>query len=435
MTLTPLRRSVAVVAVLAGTAGTAGVAALPTAASADTGRAATSLSMRTLHNAIRPGATDTVAGTLAVAGPLAGAGRTVTLEARPTGTDAFTPVGDAVAGPRNGVREDVSPAVTTRYRWHYAGDAATRPSYSGVATVRVRTPQHPPTRIPTTLSIRATSHLVGLDGSDVVKGRLRAGRVALRHRPVILVSRTADATGWTFEGMHRTRQHGAVAFGVTPAQDTAYRLVFLGTALLQPARSAVVRVATRPSVSIAATPARIDRGESTTVSGVATDDGTPLAGATVRLLAKRAGTTRDLHLVATGTTAADGSVSFTDTPHASLVYRLRLVAGTGYPGAVSDRAVVVVRTPTSLSIRGRSTATDFVVSGTLLGGGSTLAHEPVTLWEQAPGSADWTEVATAGTHLNGVVSFHQPQVPGTGYRLAYAGGPRFAPSTSGTVVS
>ncbi len=65
----------------------------------------------------------------------------------------------------------------------------------------------------------------------------------------------------------------------------------------------------------------------------------------MRLLAKRAGTTRDLHLVATGTTAADGSVSFTDTPHASLVYRLRLVAGTGYPGAVSERAVVVVRTP------------------------------------------------------------------------------------------
>ncbi len=64
------------------------------------------------------------------------------------GTDEFTPVGGAVAGPHNGVREDVSPAVTTRYRWHYAGDADTRPSYSGVATVRVRTPQHPPNADP-----------------------------------------------------------------------------------------------------------------------------------------------------------------------------------------------------------------------------------------------------------------------------------------------
>lgn len=432
MTLTPLRRSVAVVAVVAGTAG---VAALPTTASADTGRAVTSLSIRTLKDAIRPGATDTVAGTLAVAGPLTGAGRTVTLEARPAGTDGFTPVGDAVAGEHNGVREDVSPAVTTRYRWHYLGDADTRPSYSGVATIRVRTPERPPTRIATTLSIRATSHLVGLDGSDIVKGRLRAGRVALRHRPVVLISRTADASDWTFEGVQRTHRYGAVAFRVTPAQDTAYRLVFLGTALLQPARSAVVRVATRPAVSITADPTRIDRGETTTVSGVVTDEGAPIAGATVKLLAKRAGTTRDLHLVGTGTTSADGSVSFTDSPHASMVYRLRLVAATGYPGAISARAVVVVRTPTSLSIRGRSTATEFVVSGTLFGGGSTLAHRPVTLEVQAPGSADWTAVATVDTDLTGTVRFHQPQVPGTGYRLAYAGGPRFAPSTSGTVVS
>ena len=432
MTHTPLRRSVAVVAVVASTAG---VAALPALASADTGRAATSLSIRTLKDAIRPGATDTVAGTLAVAGPLTGAGRTVTLEARPMGSDDFTPVGDAVAGAHNGIREEVTPAVTTRYRWHYAGDTETRPSYSGVATVRVRTPQHPPTRIATSLSIRVASRLVGVDGSDVVRGRLRAGRVALRHRPVVLVSRTADATGWTFEGVHRTRQHGAVAFRVAPAEDTAYRLVFLGTALLQPARSAVVRVATRPSVSITADPTRIDRGETTTVSGVVTDEGTPIAGATVKLLAKRAGTTHDLHLVATGTTAADGSVSLTDTPRASMVYRLRLVAGTGYPGAVSDRAVVVVRTPTSLSIRGRSTATDFVVSGILLGGGRPLAHKPVTLWAQAPGSPDWTEVATVSTNRNGVARFHQAPAPGTGYRLAYAGGPRFSPSTSGTVVS
>jgi hypothetical protein len=432
MTLTPLRRSVAVVAVVAGTAG---VAALPTTASADTGRAATSLSIRTLKDAISPGGTDTVAGTLAVAVPLTGAGRRVTLEARPAGTDGFTPVGDAVAGEHNGLREDVSPAVTTRYRWHYAGDADTRPSYSGVATIRVRTPQHPSTRIATSLSIRATSHLVGLDGSDVVKGRLRAGRVALRHRPVILISRTADATDWTFEGVHRAHRYGAVTFRVTPAEDTAYRLVFLGTALLQPARSAVVRVVTRPSVSITADPARIDRGETTTVSGVVTDHGAPIAGATVKLLAKRAGTTRDLHLVGTGTTTADGSVSFTDSPHASMVYRLRLVAGTGYPGAVSARAVVVVRTPTSLSIRGRSTATEIAVSGTLFGGGSTLVHKPVTLEVQAPGSTDWTPVATADTDLTGTVRFHQSLVPGTGYRLAYAGGPRFAPSTSGTVVS
>ena len=193
-------------------------------------------------------------------------------------------------------------------------------------------------------------------------------------------------------------------------------------------------MAARPSVTVAADPTRVDRGETTTVSGVVTDDGTPVAGATVNLLARRAGTAHGFHLVTSGTTADDGSVSLTDTPSASTVYRLRLVAGTGYPGAVSDRVTVVVRTPTSLSIRGRTTATDVVVSGILLGGGRPLAHRPVTLWAQAPGAPDWTQVATAGSNRTGAVRFHQPTTPGTGYRLAYAGGPRFASSTSGTVV-
>ena len=65
------------------------------------------------------------------------------------GSDTFTPVGDAVAGDRGGVREAVTPEVTTRYRWHYAGDTDARPSNSGVVRVRVRTPQHPPFRINT----------------------------------------------------------------------------------------------------------------------------------------------------------------------------------------------------------------------------------------------------------------------------------------------
>jgi len=433
MTLTSLRRSVAAVAVLAGAATvTAGV---PTIASADTGRAATSLSIRTLEDAIRPGGTARVTGTLAVAGAGTGTGRTVTLEARPLGSDAFTPVGDAVAGTHGRVTEKVTPSVTTRYRWHYAGDTDARPSTSGVATIRVRTPQHPPRRIPTSLSVRAVHHLVGLDGSDVVKGRLHAGRVPLRHRPVVLVSRTGAGSDWTFEGVRRTHAGGLVRFHVAPAEDTAYRLVFLGTALLQPARSAVVRVATRPGIAITADPRRIDRGDTTSVSGVVTDAGAPVGGATVKLLAHRAGRHHHWRVVGTGTTADDGSVAFTDGPTATTGYRLRLVATTGHPGALSHRVTVVVRTPTSLSIRGRSGTADFVVSGILRGGGRALAHRPVTLWAQASGSADWTEVAVGATNRHGLVRFPRTDGPGTGYRLAYAGGPRFSPSSSGTVVS
>ena len=350
------------------------------------------------------------------------------------GTTDFTPVAEATAGDHGGLRTTVTPDVTTRYRWDYAGDTDARPSLSGVATVRVRTPHHPAGRLATSLSIRAVHHLVGPTGVDVVRGRLRAGRIPLPHRRVILVSRTAD-TGWTFDGVHRTRRLGIVAFRVDPVADTAYRLVFLGTRLLQPARSAVVRVLIRPDVAIAASPRTIVKGDSTTVTGTVTDAGTPVAGATVKLLARRVGSTRDLHVVGVGTTADDGTVSFIDTPAAPMVYRLHLVRSTGLPGALSDRIRVWVRFPTSLSIRGRAHEATFTISGLLRGDGQPLARRAVTLQEQSSGSATWTDAGTAKTGARGVVRFDEPLTPGTGYRLAYAGGPRFAPSLSGTVVS
>jgi hypothetical protein len=432
MSLTALRRTTAaVVAVAAGT----GVAALPTFHADAAAPAATSLSIRTAHAAVKPGGTDRVRGDLAVRGSATPAGRVVTLEARPQGTDAFTPVGTATARTHGGLTLTVTPDVTTRYRWHYAGDTDARPSASGVATIRVRTPQHPPTRIRTSLSIRAVRHMVRPDGSDVVRGHLRAGRIALAHRHVILVSHTAGAEGWTFEGVHWTRHDGGVAFRVDPSDKTAYRLVFLGTPLLRPARSAVVRVLDRPDVSIAADPAQLTRGESTTISGVASDQGTPIAGATVKLLARKAGAAHHVKVLGSGTTAADGSVSFTVTPAVTTAYRLRLVHTTGVRASLSDAARVTVRLPSSLSIRGRATSADFVVSGTLRGGGHMLAHRTVTLQSEASGSSDWTDAGTAKTGKAGAVRFHEPTAPGTSYRLAYAGGPRFASSTSGTVVS
>lgn len=432
MSPSPIRRTATVVAVLATAAGVAAVPVLN--ASAVGGRAATSLAIRVVHPSVRPGDSDTVTGALGVAGPATAAGRVVTLEARPMGATSFTPVGDATARARGGLTETVAPDVTTRYRWHYDGDTDARPSVSGVAVVRVRAGHHPARRIATSLSIRAVHRVARRDGVDVVRGRLRAGRVSLPHRRVILVSRTAD-TSWTFVGVHRTRRLGAVTFRVEPAADTAYRLVFLGTPLLQPARSAVVRVISRPDLSISATPMRIDPGDSTTVSGIATDDGAPVAGATVKLVARRDGTKHRLRLVGTGTTADDGTVSFTDTPAVSTVYRLHLLRSAGEPGAVSHRARVFVRIPSSLSIRGRQTATGFVVTGELRGGGHALRGRTVTLLEQAPGSTTWTEAGSVTTGPHGVARFHDPQAPGTGYRLAYAGGPRFAPSSSGTVVS
>ena len=432
MSLTALRRTALTVAALASTAGLAAAPLLH--ADAATGRAVTSVSIRTAHPGVRPGGSDVVLGDLRVGGPATAAGRSVTLEARPLGADSFTPVGTATAGTRGGLHETVTPSVTTRYRWAYAGDSETRPSVSGIVAVRVRIGSHPPTRILTTLSIRAARHVVRLNGSNVVMGQLRAGRVPLAHRNVVLVSRPVGTTAWIFDGARMTQRRGRVAFTVAPATDTAYRLVFLGTGLLRPSHSGIVRILTRPDLTIAADPTSIARGGSTTISGTASDQGTPVAGASVQLLARRAGSQR-VRVLGTGTTGTDGSVAFTASPGVTTYYRLHLVASTGVRAALSGATRVLVQVPTSLSIRGRATSSAYVVSGGLRGGGNPLAHRTVTLLAQAPGSSDWTTAGTASTNRNGVVSFSEPLAPGTGYRLAYAGGPRFAPSSSGTVES
>ena len=382
MSLSALRRTAAGAAVLATAA--AGVATMPALhASADTGLAATSLSIRAERGAVRPGGSDTIAGALAVAGSGPAAGRTVTLEARPMGSDDFVPVGDTTARTHGGLRESVTPDVTTRYRWHYAGDTDARPSVSGVVSVRVRTPQHPGHRINTSLSIRAVHRVEKLGGTDLVRGRLLAGHVPLRHRPVILVSRAGDSTSWTFEGVHRTHRRGVVAFQVEPAADTAYRLVFLGTPLLQPATSGVVRVVSRPDVTIAATPDRIAKGESTTVSGTVTDAGAAVAGGTVKLLARPVGS-HHVHLVGIGHHGGRRH----GEPHRRPERGRRCIACAWCTPPVSrgpsaQRVRVQVQRPSSLSIRGRATGTDFVVSGLLKGGGHPLGHRTVTLLVQA----------------------------------------------------
>ena len=52
----------------------------------------------------------------------------------------------------------------------------------------------------------------------------------------------------------------------------------------------------------------------------------------------------------------------------------------------------------------------------------------------APGETEWVEADSARTGVRGQVKFRQPLAAGTSYQLAFAGGPRLAPSTSGTVV-
>ncbi|MDR7254454.1 hypothetical protein J2X46_003447 [Nocardioides sp. BE266] len=434
MQLTILRRLVASTAVVA-TAAT--LAVVPTlvggSASATTAtRADTSLSIRAVKPAVAPGKSSTIRGRLAVPGADP-AGRNVLLEARTPGTPGFIPVASTTSGTYGKLTLKVTPETTTLYRWRYAGAADADRAVSGVARVRVRVPQHPAVRIRTTLSVRLKQ--VGPQDQDVVRGKLFARGMPLGGRWVILVSRTPASDGWGFESAARTDGRGRVVFGVEPEGQTAYRLAFLGTPKLRPARSARVVVRTASEVSISAVPGVIDPGGSSTVSGVVTSSGAATPGASVTLLARKVGSSAAWAAEQTGTTAADGTVSFTVAPERSTAYRLRVTHSPGVARGTSPIARVLVRASSSLSIRGRTVGEGYVVDGQLRAAGATRPGRNVTLQAMSPGSTAWEPVGVDVTNGKGRVHFVQARVADTQYRLVYDGEARFLPTVSGTVVS
>ena len=397
--------------------------------------AESTLSIRVPHPRIEVGDTTRVLGDLHVRGLTDQGGRTVTLEAKPQGATEFTPVGTSVSGPQGGVDLEVAPTVTTRYRWAYAGAEDARPSKSGTARVVIVAEQHHGPRIQTSLSIRATHRVVDPDGHAVVRGRLRTHGIGLRNRVVDLLTRTASDPTWQVIGQDLSDQVGAVEFPITPTAPAAYRLVFEGTTLLRASHSGIVRIGVRPVVTATAAPDWINPGETTTVSGVATLAGQPVAGASVDLLARPAGQAGPRQVVGSGTTAADGSVAITDTPSDNTVYRLVVRHSTGVPHGISPPVRVKVRAPSSLSIRGRHQAAGFVVSGILRGDHHPVGHALVSLETLAADGVTWSVVTTSITNGNGKAVFLEPSSEGASYRLSYAGGTKLGPCVSGTVVS
>lgn len=429
--------AVAATPALAGVTTSASASTAGTSAERATKHQST-ISIRVHNRRIEAGDSSKVQGNLNIKKSGGEAGRLVSLEARAEGATGFTAIGTAVAGSNGGIKLSVTPAVTTVYRWSYPGADDARASRSGVAKILVgpRTGDgNGPRRLKTTLSIRATDRPVDDDGESLVRGKLLARGIDVPNREVILLSRTAG-NAFAEVAMSRTDRDGVVRFPVSPTVKTAYRLRFDGTRLLRPSRSGVVRVGVRPVIAATATPKRVNPGETTTVSGLVTFEGAPLVGATVDLLGRHKNRHARFAVLATATTDALGAVSFAQTPGRTTVYRLvvRHTDGTP-PRAVSDNVRVTVRTATSLSIRGRTTPAGFAVSGVLRGGGGTIAKTLVTLQVLGDDGVTWSGVASARTRKKGKVQFVVPTSEGTSYRLAYAGGWRYAPSVSGVVVN
>ncbi|RLV47772.1 hypothetical protein D9V37_16705 [Nocardioides mangrovicus] len=323
-------------AAVALTAATAG--ALVSAPAHADDLAATSISIRSLQATVQPGGTDTITGDLAVAGG-SGAGRTVSLEAHTPGTSGYAPVGTSVAGTNGGVSLQVTPDVTTLYRWHYDGATDARPSSSGTVRVVVSEKTHHAHRLGTTLSVRATKRAIGPNGTAIVRGHLRSGRVGLPNRQVLLLGHRSGQSGWHFVNIARTGAHGGIAFHVRPGRTTAYRLQYLGSQVFRPSHSGTVRVHVRQQAATSLSiRGRDGAHQRFVVSGQLRSGGHAVRSTRVSLWTHAAGSTTWVE-VATHRTGSRGVVQFRRPQSPGTAYRLAFDGNQRYAASTSGTVV------------------------------------------------------------------------------------------------
>jgi hypothetical protein len=316
--------------------------------------------------------------------------------------------------------------------------AAVTGSAAGAAT-------HPTRKLPTSLSIRLVKHT--RLGFDVIRGQLRSHHVPLRHKTVLLESRTA-ATTFAVVDSARTGAHGVAAFKVSlPAETTKYKLVFAPHPNFRASHSGVVtiRVASTPppplSTSLSIRLVKHPKLGFDAISGQLRSHHVPLRHKTVLLESRTAST--KFAVIDTGTTGMHGVVRFKEaTPAETTKYKLVFEAVPGF--RASHSGVVTVRIapppppvqlPTSLSIRlVKHPKLGFdAISGQLRSHRVGLDGKTVLL-ESRTASTKFAVIDTGTTGAHGVVRFKEA-IPAetTKYKLVFEALPNFRASHSGVV--
>lgn len=244
-------------------------------------------------------------------------------------------------------------------------------------------------RLDTRLSAAAPQQ-ADTQGRALVAGRLTAGGVGQGDRPVRLLVKRAGTEGFLRGGVRRTDRQGRVAFKVLPAVTTVFRLAFVGTRDLAPARSTAVTVQARSTrVSIAVSPGTVRQGAPVTVRGVVTDEAVVLPGATVELRARDADGSGAVRTVATTVSGADGTVSFAVTPTRTTSYVLIVRPTESSQLARSRSATVTVQARAAQHHPGDRTS----VVGNPLAAGPSSASTPATAGKPPRTSRDSRTVA------------------------------------------
>lgn len=406
-----------------------GVAVVTTTASADT-KVATNLSIREARQLILVGQSNVISGQLRARGIGAIADAPVQLLSRTVNAGGWTTVGTDTTNDHGVAHFQVSPQETTRYELTFAGDDAHFPSQSGVVRTAVTN------KVPTAINIDVSPHSVSPGESSTIRGRLHVARRTRHPRPVpnqqVTLEQQAADSSWQAVATATTNDRGVVHFTVTPSQTTPYAIFFDGSDRFAASHSRTVRVwvGQPTNLSITTSATSVDPGETVSVQSVLTESGQPFGGQTVELRARPAHRNTDFTTVATGTTATDGSVSFTPAPTVDTIYRLLFRHTDTASTAVSPPADVMVRRPTSLSIR----AEGDTIRGALLGPrNNPLPRQTVTLQSSPPGANTWTVVSSDETGDHGGAAFTVSPTSPTDYRLVFAATPRFEACQSGVV--
>jgi hypothetical protein len=328
-----------------------------------------------------------------------------------------------------------------------AATAATAIALAGVAVTgsAVGAATHHSRKLPTSLSIRLVKHT--RDGFDVIRGQLRSHRVPLRHKTVLLESRTATTT-FTVVDSARTGAHGVAAFKVTlPAETTKYKLVFAPHPNFRASHSGVVtiRVASTPPpalrTSLSIRLVKHPKLGFDVISGQLRSHHVGLDGKTVLLESRTAST--KFAVIDTGTTGLHGVVRFKEaTPAETTRYKLVFEAVPGFKASHSGVVTVRIATPpppvqlpTSLSIRlvKHPRKGIDVISGQLRSHHVGLDGKTVLL-ESRTASTKFAVIDTGTTGPHGVVSFSEAiPTETTKYKLVFEALPNFKASHSGVV--
>lgn len=434
MTRTRIPAAIAAAATAAGLALTAAPAASaatsPAPAVVQQAPSVGSLSIRAVRSVVRPGHPATINGTLAAPNTSV-AGKSVTLESMARGASDWSVVATGVTRDSGGVTATAPVTGPTRFRWVFAGDSSITPATSGVVQVHTSRRAVDSKRLSSSVSIRLRNPQHA-GGRTTVVGSLRGHGAPLPHEQVLLLVRRAGASWWSVAQAHRTSWNGHVRFVVNGSAGASYRLSFLGDQRFLPSESGVVRDANHSSLTIWGSPSQIDPNTPATVGGTLSVDGAPAAGRAVNLLGHDVNTRYGWKVVARGTTAANGSVTFVVTPRESMRYRLVAPAGSGATAARSTTTVVSVRTPTVLRITGKAVASGYAVTGRLASRGYAVRNQAVILQEQQA-DGTWASIDSHLSDAKGRVRFVEPTKSGTTYQLLFVGAGRWATSTSPTL--